>query len=184
MIPGLEPVALRELQALGQPRVWEVDGTHDELASLTPIRGRVCAEHRGNILEVEGSLSTIICLRCDRCLGHFNQELNVDHRELIWLGSDPSEVSPNEGDWDAEVPEGLMECLDPRGRFEPERWVFEQLSLQMSVVNFCGDHCPGPPLQTSTPAASTPPTPLKDPRWQALRDLQASMQPPSDQPDD
>ena len=64
MIPGLEPVALKELLALGQPREWDVDGIHDELSSLTPIRGRVCAEHRGNVLEVEGSLQTIICVCC------------------------------------------------------------------------------------------------------------------------
>lgn len=184
MIPGLEPVALRELQTLGQPRVWEVDGTHDELASLTPIRGRVCAEHRGNVLEVEGTLQTIICLRCDRCLGHFNQDLSVDSRELIWLGSDPSEVSLNAGDWDAEVPEGLMECLDPRGSFEPERWVFEQLSLQISVVNRCGDHCPGPPQPSAAAAPTSTPQPLNDPRWQALRDLQASMEPSPDQAHD
>ena len=75
MIPGLEPVALKELLALGQPREWDVDGIHDELSSLTPIRGRVCAEHRGNALEVEGSLQTIICVCCDRCLGNFNQQL-------------------------------------------------------------------------------------------------------------
>lgn len=181
MIPGLEPVALKELLALGQPRIWEVNGNHNELSSLTPIRGRVCAEHRGNILEVEGSLQTIICLRCDRCLGHFNQQLSVDNRELIWLGSDSSEASLGDGVFDAEAPEGLMECLDPRGCFEPERWVFEQLSLQMSVVNRCGDHCPGPPVQTSAAAAPTTTTPPKDPRWQALRDLQASMEPSPDQ---
>jgi uncharacterized protein len=169
MIPGLEPVALKELLALGQPRVWEVNGNHDELASLTPIRGRVCAEHRGNILEVEGSLQTILCLRCDRCLGHFNQQLTVENSELIWLGSDPSEETFGNGIFDAEAPEGLMECLDPRGSFEPERWVFEQLNLQLPVVNHCGDHCPGPPLQAQTKPIETD---AVDPRWAALRRLQ------------
>ena len=179
MIPGLEPVALKELLALGHPREWDVDGIHDELSSLTPIRGRVCAEHRGNVLEVEGSLQTIICVCCDRCLGHFNQQLTVNNRELIWLGSDPSEAPSGAEELCLDTPDGLMECLDPRGCFEPARWVFEQLSLQMSVVNRCGEHCPGPPVKTSpaTPA-------FEDPRWLALRSLQASMESPPETPHD
>ena len=37
MIPGLEPVPLRELQALGTFRVWSVAGQLDEMPSLTPF---------------------------------------------------------------------------------------------------------------------------------------------------
>ena len=55
MIPGLEPVPLRELQALGSVREWEFEGQLEELTSLTPVRGTIRAEHRGNILEVSGS---------------------------------------------------------------------------------------------------------------------------------
>ncbi len=55
MIPGLEPVPLKDLQALGTSRVWEVDGQLDSMPSLTPVRGTIRAEHRGNLLEVEGS---------------------------------------------------------------------------------------------------------------------------------
>ena len=65
---------------------------------------------------------------------------------------------------------GLVECLDPRGSFEPERWVFEQLSLQMPAVNFCGDGCPGMP-QSADQALSASPTPAADPRWEALLSL-------------
>ncbi len=41
--------------------------------------------------------------------------------------------------------EVLDDRLDPRGDFDPERWLFEQLSLQLPVVNRCGADCPGPP---------------------------------------
>ena len=54
MIPGLEPIPLRELHALGSVRDWEFEGQLDELPSLTPVRGSIQAEHRGNILEVSG----------------------------------------------------------------------------------------------------------------------------------
>ena len=175
MIPGLEPVPLRELQALGSPRVWSVEGQLDEMPSLTPVRGTIRAEHLGNLLEVEGSVQTIICLRCDRCLGHFNQQLSAVSRELIWLGKEPSDDHPAQTGLDPNSPEGLMECLDPRGDFEPERWVYEQLSLQMSVVNRCGEHCPGMPQQPVDGAASHGEK-STDPRWQALKDLQSSMQ--------
>ena len=175
MIPGLEPVPLRELQALGTSRVWSVDGQLDEMPSLTPVRGTLRAEHRGNLLEVEGSVQTIVCLRCDRCLGHFNQQLSAVSKELIWLGQEPNEDHLAEAGLDLASPDGLMECLNPRGDFEPERWVFEQLSLQMSVVNRCGKHCPGMPQKPSdafpTRGETTP-----DPRWQALKNLQSSMQ--------
>jgi len=62
MIPGLEPIPLRELHALGSVRDWEFEGQLDELPSLTPVRGSIQAEHRGNILEVSGSAQTIVCL--------------------------------------------------------------------------------------------------------------------------
>ena len=175
MIPGLEPVPLRELQALGTARVWSVDGQLDDMPSLTPVRGTLRAEHLGNLLQVEGSVQTIVCLCCDRCLGHFNQQLSAASKELIWLGQEPSDDNLAEAGLDPASPDGLMECLDPRGDFEPERWVFEQLSLQMSVVNRCGDHCPGMP-QKSLDASTTTTEERTDPRWQALRDLQSSMQ--------
>ncbi|QNI59455.1 hypothetical protein SynBIOSU31_02592 [Synechococcus sp. BIOS-U3-1] len=175
MIPGLEPVPLRELQALGTFRVWSVAGQLDEMPSLTPVRGTLRAEHRGNLLEVEGSVQTIVCLRCDRCLGHFNQQLSAISKELIWLGQEPSDDHLAEAGLDLASPDGLMECLDPRGDFEPERWVFEQLSLQMSVVNRCGKHCPGMPQKPSD-ASPTREETTPDPRWQALKDLQSSMQ--------
>jgi len=175
MIPGLEPVPLRELQALGTFRVWSVAGQLDEMPSLTPVRGTLRAEHRGNLLEVEGSVQTIVCLRCDRCLVHFNQQLSAISKELIWLGQEPNEDHLAEAGLDLASPDGLMECLDPRGDFEPERWVFEQLSLQMSVVNRCGKHCPGMPQKPSD-ASPTREETTPDPRWQALKDLQSSMQ--------
>ena len=174
MIPGLEPIPLRDLQALGSLRTWSVDGRLDDLPSLTPVRGEVRAEHRGNLLEVSGQLETIVSLCCDRCLGQFNQQLSVKTDELIWLGDDQSAESLSAAGLDPESPDGLIESLDPRGSFEPERWVFEQLSLQLSVVNRCGSECPGPPLQHQPTETnpSSPPGSAIDPRWQALLQLQ------------
>ena len=59
--------------------------------------------------------------------------------------------------------EVLDDRLDPRGDFDPERWLFEQLSLQLPVVNRCGADCPGPPLPLPLPRP--PQLPLGD--WPA-----------------
>ena len=178
MIPGLEPISLRELQALASVRAWPVEGHLDDLPSLTPVRGEVRAEHRGNLLEVSGELETIVSLCCDRCLGQFNQQLRVNTDELIWLGDDHSADSLHAAGLDPDSPDGLIESLDPRGSFEPERWVFEQLSLQLSVVNRSGGECPGPPrfnqAKKAEPTSNT--NTSVDPRWQALLQLQEPEQ--------
>ena len=135
MIEGLEPVALQELRVLGAPRHWSVEGHLDQLPSLTPVRGELRAEHRGNVLMVEGKLSTIVTLSCDRCLGQFNHELTCTSTELIWLGQAPPTEDDLQNSEHISEMEGLVEYLDPRGDFDPQQWVFEQLNLQLPVVN-------------------------------------------------
>jgi len=50
--------------------------------------------------------------------------------------------------------------------------VFEQLSLQMPAVNFCGDGCSGMP-QSVNPEQTASVTPSADPRWEALLSLRS-----------
>ena len=168
MIPGLEPIGLRELSALDAPKRWDVDGYHDQLQSLTPIRGMVEAEHRGNVLAVAGSLRTIVTLCCDRCLNQFNHQLSAEPNELIWLGDAQPTDQDLQGSEHLDPQNGLVEWLDPRGPFDPQQWAFEQLNLQLPVVNHCGKDCPGPAT-----LQSTEPKPV-DPRWKALIQLQRS----------
>ncbi len=175
MIEALEPVPLQELRALGTPKVWEVEGELDELPSLTPVRGHLSAEHRGNVLAVQGQLSTIVTLCCDRCLNQFNQHLSCTPSELIWLGEAPPTADDLEHSGEVAEMEGLVDVLDPRGQFDPQQWAFEQLNLLLPVVNHCGDHCPGPPGLDHQPAISTPDSMEVDPRWQALQQLQQQM---------
>jgi uncharacterized protein len=169
MIPALEPVALQELRALGNPKVWVIDGHLDELLSLTPVRGEIQAEHRGSVLAVEAELNTIVTLSCDRCLGQFNHQLTTSPSELIWLGDQPPTEDQLQLSKDISEPEGLVETLDPRGNFDPQQWAFEQLNLQLPVVNDCGDNCPGAP-KFNQEVVATIEHPI-DPRWDALRRL-------------
>ena len=173
MIEGLEPIPLQDLRALGTTKCWSVEGHLDELESVTPVRGTINAEHRGNVLAVEGDLATIVTLTCDRCLGQFNLELSCRPSELIWLGTTPPTDEQLQESEDIEAIDGLVESLDPRGSFNPEQWAFEQLNLQRPVVNHCGEHCPGPgvPLREISDAAEEQ---TLDPRWAALRRLNES----------
>ena len=178
MIEALEPVPLQELRALGTAKFWDVEGELDELPSLTPVRGHVSAEHRGNVLAVEGKLSTIVTLCCDRCLNQFNQSLSCTPAELIWLGEEQPTADELELSGEVAEMEGLVDVLDPRGQFDPQQWAFEQLNLLLPVVNHCGDHCPGPPGLQQQPVIPDTKTKAVDPRWQALQQLQQQIDQP------
>lgn len=160
----LRPVPLQELRHLEQGRHWVIDQPIVGLDSLTPVRGQLQATHRGNVLEVEGEADTIVTLCCDRCLQHFNHPLRASSRELLWIG-EPAHDTGDRLELEGESEDsGLMERLDPRGHFDPEHWIFEQLNLQLPIVNHCGGDCPGPATWTSDTAGV-------DPRWQALQNL-------------
>ena len=167
----LRPVSIQELSGLAEGRRWEMDQLLPDLPSLTPVRGQVRATHRGNVLEVEGEAATILTLRCDRCLQHFNHPLSFRTRELLWLGEqarqqglETSLIEGGEAVLDLD-PDALCESLDPQGSFDPGHWTFEQLSLELPAVNRCGPDCPGPASWGSA-------DPGIDPRWAALQALQ------------
>ena len=158
----LQPLHLQELRLLSEGRSWPVDQSIAGMASLTPVRGRVRALHHGTVLEVEGTAETIVTLCCDRCLQTYNHALAATARELLEIA-----VARPEEEEVLFAAEDPVERLDPGGNFDPERWLFEQLSLQLPLVNRCGPDCPGPPL----PAEDADGNGDVDPRWAALRSL-------------
>ena len=172
MADDLSPVPIQDLRPLAEGRHWTIDQHLEELESLTPVRGELRVIHRGNVLEVAGHAETIVTLCCDRCLQHFNRPLAFRTQELLWLGDAARDAGLSEDDvlesgaqvLDLEA-DALTESLDPRGSFEPAHWAFEQLSLQLPVVNRCGPECPGPKLRGSGPGEAI------DPRWAALKKL-------------
>jgi len=170
MSERLRTLPLSELRLLAGGRRWSVDQRLEGLDSLTPVQGTVEAIHHGTALEVTGEAETIVTLCCDRCLQHFNHALRAEVQELVELrgqgepGAEPEEINlelARDG-----MPEGadLDDRLDPAGRFDPEHWLFEQLSLRLPLVNRCGDDCPGPATWSSEPSGG-------DPRWAALARL-------------
>lgn len=169
----LRPLPLTELRLLERGRTWQVAQRIEGLESLTPVQGSIQAVHHGTALELTAEAETIVTLCCDRCLQHFNHALRAEVHELVELRA-PGEAGGHDDldDLNLELaregmPEGadLDDRLDPAGSFDPEHWLFEQLSLQLPLVNRCGDDCPGPATWSSEPAAG-------DPRWAALAQLE------------
>lgn len=167
----LSPLPLAELRLLDQGRQWRFEQPIAGLESLTPVQGSIQAVHHGTALEVTAAAETIVTLCCDRCLQHFNHPLRADVHELVELRGQGEAGSPSFDDVSLELaregmPEGadLDDRLDPAGSFDPERWLFEQLSLRLPLVNRCGDDCPGPATWSSEPTGV-------DPRWAALAQL-------------
>ncbi|MFM7086807.1 MAG: YceD family protein [Cyanobium sp.] len=180
----MRPISLAELRLLAQGRRWLVDQPIAGLKSLTAVKGELTALHHLTALEITARAETIVTLCCDRCLQHFNHALQADVHELIELRrdghdsstpDDGSAVDPLEAD-QMVVGFDLDDRLDPLGQFDPERWLFEQLTLQLPLVNRCGRDCPGPACWSSEPSGI-------DPRWAALASLGSGTPAASDPAD-
>lgn len=135
------------------------------LKTLTPVRGSMVVRHGGNFLEIMAKAETIMTLVCDRCLNHYNHRISIDTLELIWLEAENLEF-PQEREVAVEE---LYETLSPDGYFEPEKWLFEQLSLAMPLRQLCGKTCQG------TEATSLEESSGVDSRWASLADLKKQL---------
>ena len=169
MIPGLLPVSIKELKALSTSKEWPIEGYLDEIASITPIRGMLIAGYQENTLKVKGNFSTIINLICDRCALNYNYSLMFNSEEFILIG--------DEKDSTEDLPlNELAEYIFSSDNFDPERWVIEQLSLQVPLINICSDQCLGPITinkENLSPSISAECIDQQkfDPRWSQLKRL-------------
>ena len=139
------------------------------LGTLTPVRGKLVVRHGGNFLEVSGEAETIVTLICDRCMQNYNHRLSIETSELIWLEVATTDLEnlPLEREV---LLEDLSEKLDPTGYFEPQIWIYEQLSLAMPMRQVCGQSCPG-----TTQVNSVSETPQIDNRWASLASLKEQL---------
>ncbi len=145
-----------------------VDQTIAGLDTLVPVKGTVIVRHGSNFLEISSQAETITTLVCDRCLQHYNHRLMIDTSELIWLESELENIEdiPTEREV---LLEDLSETLPPNGHFDPEAWLFEQLSLTLPLRKVCGDNCPG--VATKSIAEDS----HIDSRWSSLAILKEQL---------
>ena len=133
------------------------------LKTLTPIRGRMVVTHGGSYLEVATTAETIVTLTCDRCLQQYNHRLDIDTSELIWLAQAEQDIPlEREVKW-----EDLSETLAPNDYFQPNEWLYEQLSLAMPMRQLCSKDCQKPSISVTDP--------ITDSRWQSLAALKNQL---------
>lgn len=150
-----------------------VDDSIAGLDTLVPVRGAISVRHGGNFLEVASQAETITTLVCDRCLQHYNHRLEIDTNELIWLESElenPADI-PSEREVSLD---DLSETLPPNGHYDPEAWLFEQLSLALPLRKVCGNNCPGASQKTTAGEKHV------DSRWASLAALKEQLNGNSD----
>ena len=150
-----------------------VDDSITGLDTLVPVKGVISVRHGGNFLEVASQAETITTLVCDRCLQHYNHRLAIDTNELIWLESELENAAdiPNEREVSLE---DLSETLPPNGHYDPEAWLFEQLSLALPLRKVCGDDCPGASQKATSDENYI------DNRWSSLAALKEQLNGNSD----
>jgi uncharacterized protein len=162
----MEPIHIPRLTRLvEQTDVQQIDEVLPDLGSLTPVKGWVRVKHQGNYLEVDGKAEAIITLTCDRCLQNYNHRLSIAPSELIWLDASAEEFDQALLDRDL-APEDLVETLPPDGYFDPVKWLYEQLCLEIPLRQLCDKQCKGISLpQDENESAANP---RIDRRWAGL----------------
>ena len=146
-----------------------IDESIPGLDSLTPVRGKLIVRHGGNFLELSVVAETIVTLICDRCIQNYNHRLKIKASELIWLEATAANAVNLPLEREVAL-EDLSETLEPTGYFEPQTWIYEQLSLALPMRRVCGKSCPGSPQVTSGSQ-----TPQIDNRWASLASLKEQL---------
>lgn len=156
------------LQAPNRTQTLVLDDFIPELDTLTPFRGKMMIRHGGTFLEVSVTGETIITLTCDRCLQQYNRRLSLDTSEIIWLNKD-AELAENYPQEREVAWEDLSESLSPHGHFDPQSWLYEQLSLAIPLRQLCGKDCQPPTPKTDDDK------PTIDSRWSGLEALKRQL---------
>jgi uncharacterized protein len=144
-----------------------VDGMVLDLETLTPVRGQITVQHQGTFLNVSAQAESIITLACHRCLQQYNQRLQVDASEVIWLDEAADETY--DGPIELRVDfNDLVESLTPDGQFDAETWLYEQLCLALPHRQLCNTNCVGLLPKETAPVVEAP---VLDGRWGSLKSL-------------
>ncbi|MEO1134641.1 MAG: YceD family protein [Cyanobacteria bacterium J06639_1] len=161
----LRPIRLPELlQAPNRSREVEFRQIVPDFPSLTPVEGTVTVEHRGTFLIACARVKTIVTLACHRCLQNYNEKVQHEFEEILWLEAEPEEYAD-----ELEVAtEDLVERINPDGSFDVENWLYQQLWLAMPQQQLCSEDCQG--LTVEQDASDR-----VDSRWAKLQNLREQL---------
>ncbi|MCL2924549.1 MAG: DUF177 domain-containing protein [Trichodesmium sp. MAG_R04] len=157
------------LKKTNKTELIEVEEFILDLETLTPVRGYLQVTHHGNYLEVTGKSETIITLTCDRCLKKYNYKLVINPKELIWLNEVTTQKELSEIEVENSL-EDLVETLPPGGSFNPKKWIYEQICLEVPPRKLCDNNCQGIKLSGTKTSSS-----VLDRRWEALETIKRQL---------
>jgi uncharacterized protein len=150
-----------------------IDQTILDLETLTPVRGKMTIQHQGSYLAVSAQADSIITLTCNRCLCQYNQRLELDASEVIWLDDNIEDV--NDGPIERKVDfDDLVESLPPDGHIDPETWLYEHLCLALPLRPLCNEDCAGL-VGTKSEVEVEEPGSIVDGRWGSLAALRDKL---------
>jgi len=117
---------------------WKPDLDEDRIVGLeSPLSAWIKIYPAGEKIVVEGSLSTRLLLRCDRCLEPYGWDLSKDFR--IYLS-----ISPFKGNLEVELLENDLNLDFIDGNFlDPHQIIKEQLILNVPMKTLCVTECKG-----------------------------------------
>ncbi len=121
-----------------KPDWWKPDPDEDRIVGLeSPLSAWIKIYRAGEKIVVEGSLSTRLLLRCDRCLEPYGWDLSKDFR--IYLS-----ISPFKGNLEVELLENDLNLDFIDGNFlDPHQIIKEQLILNVPMKTLCATECKG-----------------------------------------
>jgi len=121
-----------------KPDWWKPDLDEDRIVGLeSPLSARIKIYPAGEKIVIEGSLSTRLLLRCDRCLEPYGWDLSKDFR--IYLS-----ISPFKGNLEVELLENDLNLDFIDGNFlDPHQIIKEQLILNVPMKTLCVTECKG-----------------------------------------
>ena len=140
------------------------------LDTLTPVRGKIRVEHRGNYLEVAAKAEAIMTLTCNRCLRQYNHRIVVKTSEIIWL-EEEADIEPEFLAEKEIALEELVESISPNGYFHPNVWLYEQMCLEIPQRQLCDEKCPGIEQNQNGKTEDKP----IDNRWASLQSLKQQL---------
>jgi uncharacterized protein len=117
---------------------WKQDFKKDRIVGMaSPVSGWIKIQPMGERISVEGSLSTRLSLKCDRCLELYAWELSNDFRVFLSL-------APLTGGLDIELSEDDLNLEFIHGNLlELDDIIKEQVILSLPMKTLCSGECRG-----------------------------------------
>ena len=117
---------------------WKTDFEEERILGLSaPLSAWIRIQPVGKRISTEGSVSTRLLLRCDRCLEPYSWDLSKDFRIFLSL-------SPFNGGVDVELSKDDLNLEFTQGNFlELEQVIKEQIILSLPMKTLCSAECRG-----------------------------------------